>query len=127
MLFRKELTSLLSSAFIIDLGLVNNKLSFLSLGKLVKGLKVLTFKSIKRRPDIIEYEQLGKHVISKLFEVYSDRTYNKNMVLMPANYRFEDYWERKVKDYIGGMMDNYAIQQYEKYFGELNKTGIYKL
>lgn len=47
------------------------------------------------------------------------------MVLLPANYRNEAKWERKVQDYIGGMMDIYSVQQYEKYFGKLQGKGIY--
>lgn len=125
MLFRKELSSLLVGEFVMDIGLVNGNLGYLKYAKLVKGLKTLTFESIKRQPDIIEYEQLGKHVLTKLFELYSDRDFNKNMVLMPANYRAEDIWTRKILDYVGGMMDIYAIQQYEKYFGKLEGKGLY--
>ena len=125
MLFRKELSSLLVGVFVMDIGLVDNKLGYLKFGKLVKGLKTLTFESIKRQPDIIEYEQLGKHVLTKLFELYSDKDFNKGMVLMPANYRSQENWTRRVLDYIGGMMDIYAIQQYEKYFGKLEGKGLY--
>ena len=75
--------------------------------------------------ELLEYELLGKHVLNRLFELYTDRSYNKDMVLMPANYRSTMNWERKVLDYIGGMMDEYAINQYEKYFGKLDNKGIY--
>lgn len=125
MLYRKELTSILANAFIRDVDLVNGKLGYKNLGLLVYGLKKLTFEAIKRQSDIIEYEQLGKHVLTKLYELYTDKDYNRDMVLLPANYRNPEKWERKVQDYIGGMMDIYAIQQYEKYFGELDKKGIY--
>jgi dGTPase len=125
MLYRKELTSLLANAFVRDVDFVDGKLGYKNLGLLVSGLKTLTFESIKRQPDIIEYEQLGKHVLTKLYKLYTDKDYNRDMVLMPANYRFPDKWERKVQDYIGGMMDIYAIQQYEKYFGKLENKGIY--
>lgn len=125
MLFRKELTSILTSNFVQDISIVNGKLDYVNLGDVVKGLKVITFELIKRVPDIIEYEQLGRQILTKLYELYTDRTFNKNMVLLPANYRFEHKWERKVQDYLGGMMDIYAIQQYEKYFGKLADKGIY--
>ncbi|WP_026461219.1 dGTP triphosphohydrolase [Adhaeribacter aquaticus] len=125
MLYRKELTSLLANAFVRDIDLVEGKLGYKNLGLLVSGLKKLTFEAIKRQSDIIEYEQLGKHVLTKLYEVYTDKEYNKNMVLLPANYRIPQNWNRKVQDYIGGMMDIYAIQQYEKYFGKLDRAGIY--
>lgn len=125
MLYRKELTSTLANAFVRDIDLVNGKLGYKKLGLLVSGLKKLTFEAIKRQPDIIEYEQLGKHVLTKLYDLYTDKKYNRDMVLLPANYRFPEKWERKVQDYIGGMMDIYAIQQYEKYFGKLDGKGIY--
>ena len=125
MLYRKELTSILANAFVRDIDLVDGKLGYRLLGFLVSGLKKLTFEAIKRQPDIIEYEQLGKHVLTKLYELYTDKSYNRDMVLLPANYRFPNKWNRKVQDYIGGMMDIYAIQQYEKYFGKLEGRGIY--
>ncbi|OMQ11285.1 deoxyguanosinetriphosphate triphosphohydrolase family protein [[Flexibacter] sp. ATCC 35103] len=125
MLYRKELTSILANAFVRDIDLINSKLGYKSLGLLISGLKKLTFEAIKRQPDIIEYEQLGKHVLTKLYNLYMDQDYNKDMVLLPANYRNPTNWNRKVQDYIGGMMDIYAIQQYEKYFGRLEGKGIY--
>jgi deoxyguanosinetriphosphate triphosphohydrolase, putative len=125
MLFRKELTSVLANNFVRDIDLVDGKLGYKSLGLLVVGLKIMTFECIKRQPDIIEYEQFGRHILTKLFELYTDKTYNKDMVLLPANYRNSEKWNRKVQDYIGGMMDVYAIHQYEKYFGKLDGKGIY--
>lgn len=125
MLFRKELTSLLASEFVRDINLVNGKLGYSKYKNLVNGLKKLTFEAIKRQPDIIEYEQLGNHVLTRLYEIYNDKEYNRDMVLLPANYRDTTNWERRILDYIGGMMDIYAIQQYEKYFGKLDNKGIY--
>jgi dGTPase len=124
-LFRKELTSILANSLVRDIDLVDGKLGYKTLGQLVNGLKKMTFECIKRQPEIIEYEQLGKHVLTKLYELYTDKSYNRDMVLLPANYRFQDKWNRKVQDYIGGMMDIYAIQQYEKYYGKLDGKGIY--
>jgi len=124
-LFRKELTSQLVSALILDIDLVDDRLGYNKLRKLCKGLKSLTFKSIKRQPDIIEYEQLGKHILTKLYEVYNDPDFNENMVLLPVNYRGKNERARLTLDYIGGMTDLYAISQYEKYFGKLADKGIY--
>ncbi len=125
MLFRKELTSALANEFVRDIDLVDGKLGYRNLGLLVGGLKKMTFEAIKRQPDIIEYEQLGNHVLTRLYKLYTDKSYNRDMVLLPANYRDKEKWNRKVQDYIGGMMDIYAIQQYEKYFGTLENKGIY--
>ncbi|RMZ59889.1 dNTP triphosphohydrolase [Chryseobacterium nematophagum] len=125
MLFRKELTSNLTSLLITDIDLVEEKLNYKKYEKLVKGLKKLTFRAIKRQPDIILYENQGNKILKGLFEVYNDDIYNKNLVLLPNNYRNLKLKERKIKDYIGGMMDLYAISQYEKYFGPINDKGIY--
>jgi dGTPase len=53
--------------------------------------------------------------------VYSDETYNKKMLLLPPEYRQGSSKEarlRNVADYIGGMMDSFAVQEYEGYFGK---------
>ena len=126
MLFRKELTSKLVHAFIGDIDLINDeKLGYKKLEKLSKGLKKLTFEAIKRQPDIIEYEQLGKYVLSKLYNLYNDEDFNKDLVLLPANYRATSNKSSMILDYLGGMTDLYAIQQYEKYYGTLEGKGIY--
>lgn len=125
MLFRKELTSQLVNALVMDIDLVDGKLGYAKLGKLSKGLKKLTFESIKRQPDIIEYEQLGKHILNKLYSLYSDEDFNSKLELLPANYRFVENKNRMILDYIGGMTDIYAIQQYEKYYGKLENKGLY--
>ncbi|AQX01820.1 deoxyguanosinetriphosphate triphosphohydrolase family protein [Elizabethkingia anophelis] len=126
MLFRKELTSQLVSTLILDIDLIDGKLGYKKLKKLCKGLKSLTFKAIKRQPDIIEYEQLGKHILTKLYTIYDDDEFNEGMVLLPVNYRTSSNNKtRLILDYIGGMTDLYAISQYEKYFGKLENKGIY--
>lgn len=126
MLFRKELSSILATKLIMDIGLTSeNIIGYKSLEKLANGLKKLTFKTIQRQSDIIEYEQLGKHVLTRLFKLYTDKDYNKDLKLLPANYRTIENWDRRVLDYIGGMMDIFAIQQYEKYFGKLYNKGLY--
>jgi dGTPase len=127
MLFRKELSSLLVTNLVSDIDFIQaeNKLGFQKLGKLSMGLKKLTFEAIIRQPDIIEYEQLGKHVLTKLYELYADENFNKELVLLPANYRFVDNKAAMILDYLGGMTDLFAIQQYEKYFGTLVNKGMY--
>lgn len=126
MLFRKELTSILVHDFIMDVGLTNeDKIGYLNLSLLSKGLKKLTFEAIKRQPDIIEYEQLGKHILSKLYDLYCDSEFNRDLVLLPANYRGVKEKTRRIFDYLGGMTDIYAIQQYEKYYGSLKDKGLY--
>lgn len=130
-LLRKEITSSVINCLVRDIDLVMDKgifkLGYKSKGNLALGLKKLTFHAIKRNTDIIEYENLGKHILKNLYEMYMDKNYNKKLTLLPAEYRDEENWERTVLDYIGGMMDIFAIQQYEKYFGSLKGKGIYQI
>lgn len=128
-LLRKEITSAIINCLVEDIGLVEKDgketLGYKTNGNLAIGLKKLTFHAVKRNSNIIEYESLGKHILKSLYDMYMDKTYNKNLLLLPAEYRDEEDRERTVLDYIGGMMDIFAIQQYEKYFGSLSDKGIY--
>ncbi|WP_282754745.1 deoxyguanosinetriphosphate triphosphohydrolase family protein [Desulfuromonas thiophila] len=133
-LFRKELTSTIVNKLINDIGVVetgNNGekcLSFVSLGTLSEGLKKLLFKAILRKKDIQLYEKLGEKIIKGLYQVYSDDSFNKKGMLLPAEYRCngnESDKKRHIIDYISGMMDSYAIQEYKKYFGENSISSLY--
>jgi dGTPase len=128
-LFHKELTSSIVNLLVVDVGLVKTdiekKLGYQNYSCIAKGLKKLTFKAVKRRPDIIRYEQLGKKVLSGLYEVLTDEKFNKDLVLLPAEYRDKSDKERTILDYIGGMMDSYAIDQYKVYFGNNSIDCLY--
>lgn len=130
-LLRKEITSAIINVLVRDIDLIEKEgkfqLGYKSLENLAKGLKKLTFHAIKRNSDIIEYENLGGQILKGLYDVYMDQDFNKDLILLSAEYRDPENWERTVLDYIGGMMDIYAIQQYEKYFGSLKGKGIYKI
>ncbi|MBV4531275.1 dNTP triphosphohydrolase [Pseudomonas sp. SWRI107] len=119
MVLKKELTSQIVYTLCSDIDLVNGQLGYRQHAKLAEGLKKLLFKAILRKKDVQLYEKKGAHVIRKLFEVYSDPKYNRDNMLLPAELRSIDAsTERKVTDYIAGMMDLYAIQEYERYFGK---------
>ena len=105
----------------------NEELGYKSLGQLANGLKKLLFKAILRKPTIQLYEKKGEKVIRGLFAVFTDEEYNNGLKLMPPEYRalIDDYpKERLVADYISGMMDSFAMQEFVKYFGqtELDKA-----
>ena len=60
-------------------------------------------------------------MIRGLFERYSDETYSKKMLLLPSEYRqgsSKEACKRNVADYVGGMMDSCAVQDYERCFGK---------
>lgn len=127
---RKELTSTIVHTLCIDIGIIEKdglkQLGFKTKQKLSEGLKKLLFSAILRKKDVQHYEKKGEKIIRGLYEVYTDKTYNKNNILLPAEYRKRsDLQERLVIDYISGMMDYFAEQEYIKYFGKSEIEKLY--
>ena len=123
---KKELTSTIVYILCSDIGLVNGVLGYKTHSLLAEGLKKLLFNAILRKKDIQLYKKKGEKVLRGLFEVYSDETYNKGNILLPAELRTIDNCKgRIVTDYISGMMDSFAIQEYEKYFGKGSIESLY--
>jgi predicted deoxyguanosinetriphosphate triphosphohydrolase len=123
---KKELTSTIVHILCSDIGLVSGELGYKNHALLAEGLKKLLFKAILRKKDIQLYEKRGEKIIRGLFEVYSDETYNKNNILLPAELRtIHDCKDRIITDYISGMMDSFAAQEYEKYFGKGSTEKLY--
>lgn len=127
---RKELTSTIVNVLCRDIGLVSTsvgaQLGYKSKGLLAAGLKKLLFKAILRKKDVQLYEKRGEKVIRGLFEVLTDTRYNKGKLLLPAELRhLHDPSGRLVVDYIAGMMDSFAAQEYETYFGKGSLDAIY--
>jgi len=121
---KKELTSTIVNRLCRDIDLIEINgqaaLGYKNAGKLAKGLKKLLFKAILRKPNIQLYEKKGEKVIRGLFTVFTDDQYNKDLKLLPPEYRalIHDYpKERLVIDYISGMMDSFAIKEFVTYFG----------
>lgn len=123
---KKELTSKIVNTLCSDIGLVDGRLGYKCYADLAEGLKKLLFKAILRKKDVQFYERRGEQIIRGLFEVYSDEKYNKGNILLPAELRaLDDCKARLVTDYISGMMDSYAAQEYEKYFGKGSADKLY--
>jgi dGTPase len=127
---RKELTSTIVHDLCIDIGIIEKngvkQLGFKTKEKLSEGLKKLLFNAILRKKDVQHYEKKGEKIIRGLYEVYTDTKYNKNNILLPAEYRKrDDKQERLVIDYISGMMDSFAEQEYIKYFGKSDIEKLY--
>ncbi|MFD1270758.1 hypothetical protein [Paenibacillus motobuensis] len=121
-LFRKELTSKIVNRLIRDIfyDQEKNRLFYREHNKLAEGLKMLVFSLIMRRPSIQLYEKKGEKVLRGLYEVYKDEHLNEDLKLLPPEYRiFKDDTERRrnIIDFISGMMDQFAMHEYEKYFG----------
>lgn len=121
---KKELTSVIVNKLCRDIDLVEidgkYQLGYKTLKNLAKGLKKLLFKAILRKPTIQLYEKRGEKIIRGLFAVFTDDSFNKDLKLLPPEYRalIEQYpKDRLVIDYISGMMDSFAIQEFIQYFG----------
>ncbi|WP_395400264.1 dGTP triphosphohydrolase [Pseudoduganella sp. UC29_106] len=124
---RKELTSQIVHELCQDIGVVDGQLGYRTKALLARGLKSLLWRAILRKKDVQLYEKRGEKIIRGLFEVLSDRQYNRNGILLPPEIRcLKDSRERLVIDYIAGMMDSFAAQEYEKYFGQGSLDVIYR-
>lgn len=145
--FRKELTSVMVNALIRDLDVLSVrddlKPDFINTTgtnrefeiafnhwRLVRGIKHCTFKGINRKNDVQIYEKFGTKIISGLFKALTDSEFNRDMLLMPVEYRTdknstEEEKMRKVADYIGGMMDPSAIEIYSKIYGGDEVSKLY--
>lgn len=129
-ILRKELTSTIVHNLCLDIGLIEpegiTQLGYKTKAKLSEGLKKLLFNAILRKKDVQHYEKKGEKIIRGLYEVYSDTSYNKGNILLPAEVRnLECDQRRLVIDYISGMMDSYAEQEYIKYFGKSSLEKLY--
>ncbi len=128
---KKELTSTIVNMLCSDIGLIknehgNDELGYKTYALLAEGLKKLLFNAILRKKDIQLYEKRGEKIIRGLFQVYNDEKYNKNNILLPPELRTShDCKVRIVTDYISGMMDSFAAQEYEKYFGKGSAENLY--
>jgi dGTPase len=131
------------------------ELGFVKLYKLVKGLKEITFKCVCNSDDVYNYEQAGDKVICALFDLYyehigylpleyrviSEKEYRKlrekrkkekkekSIILTEDEAeefkRLDQQHRRNIIDYISGMMDSFAIKQYEHFFGKKALDGFY--
>jgi dGTPase len=132
--FRKRLTSVLTNEFINDVTIleVNDsqiisehgtkphqyELSLDKYKNLSKLLKSHIFSCVTRDSDIMLYEQKGEIIIKSLFELLSDKKLNKDGKLLPPDFRPNNDYSlvQGSIDYIAGMMDTFAISEYERLY-----------
>lgn len=125
MIFRKELTSNIVNRLVMDISILKsdkgfNELGFGTLHKLSEGLKKLLFRVIMRKRNILTYEHRGNEIIRSLYEFYNS---HDNFKFLSPELKFSlpgqeapDYAAKKqraVVDYISGMMDTFAIKEWE--------------
>ncbi|MCW1059635.1 dNTP triphosphohydrolase [Streptococcus anginosus] len=134
--FRRALISKIVDNLVRDIGVIKiddkfrektgtvneEELGFKTYGDLASSLKTTVFNEVTKSDNIILYENMGTKVLKGLYEMYTDESYNRKGLLLPIEYRWNDGNEtdkkQKVLDYIGGMMDTYAIDTYKKHFGK---------
>lgn len=137
-LFRQELSSMIIYTLINDLKMCevsesekekrgssyDKELGFEKYGDLAHGLKKITYRCINHNDAVFTYEKKGDIILEKLVDFYRE---NNNF--LPPEYRIENYAkeingneamlkDRLICDYVSGMMDSYAINQYEKITGK---------
>ncbi|MGG2183600.1 dGTP triphosphohydrolase [Bacillus sp. FSL R5-0397] len=136
--FRKELTSIIVDKLARDIDLVqlsedykvktgtknNEELGFVKYQSLVKSLKKKTFTSVNRTNKVQMYERLGEKVIKGLMEALTDKDFNKDLLLLPVEFRDTNCIHRSVSDYISGMMDKFSINLYTEIYGESSLSNL---
>ena len=127
-LFYQEISSQLINLLLDDIDLVkisesqrvktstmhDFELGFVKYGSIANGLKRIVFRCINHNDQVYQYEQNGRNVLEYLANHFRDRPQ-----YLPPEYRCENQIEqdRRICDYIAGMMDSFAITTYEKYSG----------
>lgn len=134
--FRKRLTTILTNTFINDvtMSFVDDKsadehgtfkkqkeLQLNIYNDLCRNLKKEIFKCATKDPKIYLYETKGEIVLNSLYKIFSDNKINENGKLLPPDYRPRQDENYSLKmgtiDYLAGMMDTFAISQYEELCG----------
>ncbi len=130
-LFRKELTSKIVNTLITDItySAEGGGLDYKEHGKLSIGLKKLVFQLVLRKPSVQMYEKRGEIILRGLYKVYNDESFNKDLRLLPPEYRISNNdieRKRNIIDFISGMMDQFARSEYEKYYGSNALNSFYE-
>ena len=132
--FRKRLTSELTNLFINDvtMSVINDndaeihgtsknqkELQLNQYKDLCRILKGEIFECATKDPEIHLYETKGEIILNSLYKIFSDERINENGKLLPPDYRPRDKYSLKMGtiDYLAGMMDTFAISQYEELCG----------
>ena len=124
-IYRKEMTSNIVNYLCTDITVVTDesgrkKLGFGRYAALSGGLKALLFRTVMRKRAILSYETRGDKIITDLFAFYMR---GNNVKFLSPELKFSlpdenepDYQQRKhraVIDYIAGMMDLFAVKEWE--------------
>ncbi len=129
-IFRKRLTTQLTDKFVKSLDFDENTNTLVletAHSTLCSLLKEITLSSVARNTDVIKYEARGQIIIKTLFNIYADESKNVKFLLLPPDYRPKSKSSKDIAEsvinYIAGMMDDFAIEQYESLTG-ISYNGI---
>jgi dGTPase len=124
---RKQITSKIVNSLINDVDYLEPKddkqIRCETLGAMSYGLKKFLFETLKNQSEyLLQYEKVGEKIIRGLYAVLTDGKFNKGNELLSATYRNSEKNDsnarkRCVIDYIAGMTDKFAREQYIYYFG----------
>lgn len=94
---------------------------------LVALLKDTAYRLIVGNPEVSAYEVAGGLVIRQLFGALCDERYNKDLRLLPEQYRLRrvktgDEVPRLVCDYLAGMTETFLLRLFKTHFGKENAT-----
>jgi dGTPase len=85
-----------------------------------RTLKRFLLENLYRHPRVVATTERARQVVHALFSAY-----HTSPALLPSQYQQSATAElaRTVADYIAGMTDRYAIDQYRRLFGSTSETG----
>ena len=74
------------------------------------------FTHLYRHPQVVDSTARGRQAITELFQAYAD-----DPSALPADFPPDAQPLRRATDYIAGMTDRYAVEEYQKLFNPLEK------
>jgi len=109
--FRRELISTIVNKLIEDINVITveedfqrktgtknkEELGFKNYKSLAEALKKTIFDCVTGSDNIMLYETVGTKVLTKLFELFMNDEYNKDGMLMPVEYRWDNHTSKKKK------------------------------
>lgn len=87
-----------------------------SMARMVRELKDFLYANMYRHYRVVRMQKKAEHFITRLFEAYLDEPAQLPDSIQQRQKNSGDSLARVVCDYIAGMTDRYALQEYQKLF-----------
>jgi dGTPase len=88
--------------------------------EMIRGLKAFLFENLYRHPRVMRMERKAVRIITALFEAYTEEP--RQLPYTEQAKLDERSLHRVVCDYIAGMTDRYALQEYAKLFDPMERV-----